>query len=181
MHLPIPHTCKTSQRTLSFQAEVAMVLQEKSSLLLSHRNNRASKAFLNVASFQNFLKRVWKYAVHLCPAFHQFKHICQNSWSRQRKIVLPLSHDHHPSWHWHTNDPSPDQCLWLLHISTLAPSPPLLKQIWDANKESLCQTLYIYQTLKKKEIEFESKYVAKCNLMQWNCFEYSNGYLLKTS
>lgn len=35
---------------------MAVVLNKKSSLLLLHRNNRDSRAFLNVASFQNFLK-----------------------------------------------------------------------------------------------------------------------------
>lgn len=56
MHLPFAHTCKTSRRTPSFQAEVPMVLHKKSTLLLLHMNNRASRSFLNVASFQNFLK-----------------------------------------------------------------------------------------------------------------------------
>lgn len=56
MHLPIAHTCETRQRTSLFQAEVGEVLHKKSSLLLLHRNNRASRAFLNVASFQSFLK-----------------------------------------------------------------------------------------------------------------------------
>lgn len=55
-HLPFAHTCKTSQRTPSFQTEVPVVLHEKPSLLLLHMNNRASRAFLNAASFQNFLK-----------------------------------------------------------------------------------------------------------------------------
>lgn len=62
-----------------------------------------------------------------------------------------------------------------------AQSPPLLKQIWDANKESLSDFIYLSNSQEKKKSKIESKYVAKCNLMQWNCFEYSNGYLLKTS
>lgn len=39
--------------------------------------------------------------------------------------------------------------------------------------------LYIFIKLSrgKKKSKFESKYVAKSNLMQWNCFEHSNEYL----
>lgn len=148
MLLPFAHICETSQRTFSFQAEPAVVLHEKSSLLSLHRNNRASRAFLNVASFQNFLKmgkEVW-FSLVSCISSIQ-THLSEvliytEGDSAIHYLMITTLLD--------TGSP-PEQCVWLLHISTLALSLPLLKPIWDANTESLCHTLYVYQTLKEKK------------------------------
>lgn len=180
MHLPIAHTCKTSQRTSSFlndAAEAAVVLHEKS-LLLLNRSNRASRAFLNVASFQNFLKMGMEVCCSLMVGISSIQ-------THLSEILIYTEEDIASTIYWLS--PFLTGKLMIHHqgnecdyftLQLLLKVHHCLGKFGRPTKTvyvRLC--IFIKPSRGKKKSNFGYIYVAKCNLIQWNCFEYSSGYL----